>query len=95
MVEIKCINGIPRFTDTSVEFQKSSASLSHTLLEMEQRYSYLLLVANEILRGISFLLWKKELRKWGKGSTLLYCSSMMSYDLMMVDSNEVEDAIID
>ncbi|WP_414839884.1 DNA translocase FtsK [Carnobacterium sp. TMP28] len=97
MVELNVYNGIPHLlTPVVTNPKKAAQALQKVVSEMEQRYELFAASAQRNITGYNHFILEKNLENGEGHPTLPFIVVVVDElaDLMMVASNEVEDAII-
>lgn len=97
MVELNVYNGIPHLlTPVVTNPKKAAQALQKVVLEMEQRYELFAASSQRNITGYNQFILEKNLENGEGNPTLPFIVVVVDElaDLMMVASNEVEDAII-
>nr|WP_034550842.1 DNA translocase FtsK [Carnobacterium funditum] len=97
MVELNVYNGIPHLlTPVVTNPKKAAQALQKVVLEMEQRYELFAASGQRNITGYNHFIVEKNLENGEGHPTLPFIVVVVDElaDLMMVASNEVEDAII-
>ena len=97
MVELNVYNGIPHLlTPVVTNPKKAAQALQKVVMEMEQRYELFAASGQRNITGYNQFILEKNLENGEGNPTLPFIVVVVDElaDLMMVASNEVEDAII-